>query len=224
MNDMVISPSVRLRQHIAFWVLAGIALLVSHDAVFLAQLGPGEALVHALRHATHDYWGAASLALIAVGLVVAAAVAVRILWLQRRAAALGARRVSVEPRGYLGRVARVWLALFAAVVIGFMIQENLEHASGHGHLIGMGALVGPEYPLALPVIGLITLGAAFLGAAIGSAERTLLAAIEAVLRQLVLRPPLRLARAPLRLGTPRRSPLAGAAAGRAPPPGLVPIT
>lgn len=224
MNDMVIPPSVRLRQRVAFWVLAGVALLVSHDAIFLAQVGPGEALVHALRHATHDYWGAASLALIAVGLVVAVAVAIRMSWLQRRASALGARRVTVERRGYLGRVARIWLALFAAVVIGFLVQENLEHASGHGHLIGMSALLGPEYPLALPVIGLITLGSAFLGAAIGSAERALLAAIEAVLRHLVLRPPLRLTRAPLRLDASRRSALAGTSAGRAPPPWFVPIT
>ncbi|MGZ8482076.1 MAG: hypothetical protein ACXWWO_06435 [Candidatus Limnocylindria bacterium] len=224
MNDIVIRSWVRLRQRFAFGALAGVALLVSHDAVFLAQLGPGDALVHVLRHAAHDYWGAASLALTAFGLVAAVAVATRILWLQRRASALGARRVSVERRDYLGRVARAWLAFFAVVVIAFLIQENLEHASGHGHLIGTGALLGPEYPLALPVIGLITFGAALLGAAIGGAERALVAAIAEVLGHVALRPPLRLTRAPLRLGTPRPSPLAGAAAGRAPPPGLVSIT
>ena len=32
----------RIPRAIAFWALAGLALLVSHDAVFLVQLGPGE--------------------------------------------------------------------------------------------------------------------------------------------------------------------------------------
>lgn len=213
-----------VRARIAFWALAGVALLVSHDAVFLAQLGPGESLVRTLRHAAHDYWGAVSIALAVVGVGATLAVAIRILRLERRAAALGARRVTAGRPGYLRRVASVWLALFAVVAIGFLIQENLEHARVHGHLIGISALVGPEYPLAIPVIGLITLGAAFLGAAIGGAERALLVAIAEALRHLILRPPLRLGRAPLRLGSPRRSPLAGASAGRAPPRRLVPIT
>lgn len=213
-----------VRARIAFWALAGVALLVSHDAVFLAQLGPGESLARTLRHAAHDYWGAASLALAVVGLAAALAIAIRISMLQRRADALGARRVTARVPGYLRRVARAWLALFAIVAIGFLVQENLEHARGHGHLLGFGALIGPEYPLAVPMIGLITLAGALLGAAIGGAERALVAAIGEILRQLVLRPPLRLARAPLRLESPRRSPLAGTSAGRAPPALLVPIT
>ena len=221
MRIAALSREVQAR--IAFWALAGVALLVSHDAVFLAQLGPGEEFVRALRHAAHDYWGAASLAAAFVGVAAAVAIAIRILRLRRRAAALGVRPRRSGRRGYLRRVASVWLALFAVVAIGFLVQENLEHARVHGHLIGTGALVGPEYPLAIPVIAITTLGAAFLGAAIGGAELALVAAIAEILRHLVLRPPLRLARAPLRLGSPRRSPLAGTSAGRA-PPGLVPIT
>lgn len=226
MKHMRISALPRgVRARIAFWALAAVALLVSHDAVFVAQMGPGEELVRTLRHAAHDYWGGVSLALAVVGLAAGLAISIRIFRLQRRASALGARRRVTAPiPGYLRRVVRAWLALFAIVAIGFLVQENLEHARGHGHLLGMGALFGPEYPLALPVIGLVTLVAAVLGAAIGGAERALLAAISEILRHLVLRPPLRLARAPLRLGSPRRSPLAGTAAGRAPPPRLVPIT
>lgn len=219
----IAAPPRAMRARIAFWALAGVALLVSHDAVFLAQLGPGESLVRTLRHAAHDYWGAASIALAVVGLATGIAIAIRILGLQWRASALGARRVTATG-GYLRRVARAWLGLFAIVAIGFLVQENLEHARGHGHLLGVGALIGPEYPLGLPVIGFVTLVAALLGAAIGGAERALVTAIAEILRHLVLRPPLRVARAPLRLGSPRRSPLAGTAAGRAPPGRLVPIT
>jgi len=50
------------------------------------------------------------------------------------------------------------------VALAFALQENIEHLAGHGHLIGLGALIGPEYPLALPVIGLVALAAAALGA------------------------------------------------------------
>jgi len=55
-NDMSMTaaPS-RVREPIAFWALAGIALLVSHDAIFLAQIGPGEALAQVRRTAGHEY-------------------------------------------------------------------------------------------------------------------------------------------------------------------------
>lgn len=48
------------------------ALFLSHDAVFLAQVGPGEQLTRALREAGHDYWGWASLALALIGIAVGA--------------------------------------------------------------------------------------------------------------------------------------------------------
>lgn len=210
----------QMRARVAFWALAGVALLVSHDAIFLAQLGPGEELARTLRHAAHEYWGTASLALAVVGVAAALAIAIRLLRLQRRAAVLGANPVTAGRRGYLRRVARVWLALFAVVALGFVVQENLEHARAHGHLPGIGALVGPEYPLAVPMIGLITLAGGLLAAALGGAERALVTAITWALAHLVLRPPSRLMRPPVRLASPRRSPLAGRSAGRAPPPRL----
>lgn len=216
MNDMRMPSLARLRQHIAFWALAGAVLLVSHDAVFLAQLGPGEPLASALRQASHEYWGTASLAIGAIGLLAALAVILRILRLHRRASELGARPVRVARPGYLRRVARTWSALFAVVAFGFLVQENVEHAAGHGHLPGTGALFGPEYPLALPVIALITLVGALLGAAAERTERALATAIEQVLR-LILRPPRRLLRAPMRAESHPQRALAGDRAGRAPP-------
>lgn len=209
---------------LGFWALAGAALLVSHDAIFLVQLGPGEALVRTLRQAAHDYWGAASIALAIAGVAAAIASVLRIRRLRRRAMALGARAVPLGPRGYLRRVASMWLLLFTVVALGFLVQENLEHLGGHDHLLGVGALVGAEYPLAVPTIGLITLAAALAGAAFGGAERALVTAIAEVLQPMVLRPPLRLGRAPLRIGSPRRTPLAGTPAGRAPPSRLASFT
>lgn len=209
---------------IAFWALAGAVLVVSHDVIFVVQLGPGEELVRALRHAAHDYWGTASVALAVAGVAGAIAFALRIRELRRRAAALGASAAPLRPRGYIRRVASMWVALFTVVALGFLIQENVEHLRGHDHLLGVQALLGAEYPLALPVIGLISLAAALLGAAVRSVERALVTAIAESVRRAIPRPPVRLARAPLRLPFPHRSALAGTAAGRAPPRGLVLVT
>lgn len=209
----------RTRGRIAFWALAGVVLLVSHDAVFLAQLGPGRDLAQELRTAGHGYWGAASLGLALVGLAAAAAVALRLRHLHRRAAALGARTGSAH-RGYLARALACWARLFAVVAIGFMFQENIEHGLMHGHLVGLGALIGPQYPLALPVLGLITLLGGFVAAIVDRVERELVASIAEALRRL-LRAPRRLVRPPLRLFIRHRTTLVHANPGRAPPGLLV---
>ena len=208
---------MRLPPRLAFWALAGVALLVSHDAIWLTQVGPGEALTAALRNGGHDYWGAASTALTAAGLAAAAWAAIRLYRLRR-----GTSAVDAEPVGrpYLRRAAGAWLRLFSVVAIGFVIQENLEHAVAHGHSLWAGALIGPEYPLALPVIGVITAFAALVAAAFVTAERILLARLESS------RPPLR---APRRVPRPtRRIVLPGEGdarrhTGRGPPALLVPV-
>ena len=205
-----------LRGPICFWALAGLALLFSHDAVFAAQLGPGEALTRTLRSAGHDYWGLASMGLAGIGATAALWAVVRLLQLRRRAHVLRAR--PIEPTATYGvRFLVEWARLFVVVAIGFAIQENLEHLRMHSHAIGAGALIGPEYPLALPVIGLITVVAAAIAALVTAAERALIATIAAALQRVALRAPRRLDRPPLRITEPRASVLAGAAAGRAPP-------
>ena len=205
-----------LRGPIAFWALAGVALLVSHDAVFLAQMGPGEALARTLRTAGHAYWGVASVAVAIIGTVTAIAVALRHLRLRRLARTLG-----VEParahRSHLGRLLVTWARLFAVIAIGFVIQENIEHLAMHAHPLGLGALLGPEYPLALPMIGLISFVSSVIVTFVTGAERALLETIAAALRQVIGRPPRRIDRAPLRLAGPRIPVLARAADGRAPP-------
>ncbi len=205
-------PTVRGR--IALWALAGLALLVSHDAVYLAQVGPGESLTALLRTAGHGYWGIASSVLVVLGVLVAAAAAVRIVWLRRRAAALGARPArSARP---WGTFTRNWAVLAVFVAIAFAAQENLEHLAAHGHAPGIGALLGPEHPLALPVIGLVTGLAAAIAALVARHHEALVAAIRAVLRS-----PARPVRVPLRpsvrIVAPTASVMARPGAGRAPP-------
>ena len=213
MSDMRIGASLaRIPPWLAFWALAGVALFLSHDAVFAAQIGPGESLTRALREAGHDYWGLASLLLALIGLVLGIGAWARLHRLRRRAADIGAQPL----RAGWSHLPAVWLRLFAAVCIGFVVQENVEHSLTHMHLPGLGALFGPEYPLALPVIAFITGLAALLATVIRSVERELLDAIAAVLRQAFGHTP-PAPRPAFRLEVPRISPLTLAIAGRAPP-------
>jgi hypothetical protein len=210
----------RHRGPISFWALAGAALLVSHDAVYLVQVGPGERLAATLRTASHDYWGAASLGLIAGALLAGAAALVRLALLRREAAALGATR---RPHpGRRGRLLAIWVRLAAIVVVGFAIQENVEHYIAHGHLIGPGALVGPEYPLAIPVLGIVSLLAALGAALLVTSERALVAAIRVAMAA-ARRPERRMSRPPQRLPGLSGSVLARYRAGRA-PPSVLPVS
>ena len=213
----------RIRGPVAFWALAGIALLVTHDAVFLAQVGPGHELARALREAGHEYWGIASLVLAAIGIAALTATLVRLRSLRRSIATLGADPAA-RPRPYAARWLTTWVRLLATVAIGFAVQENIEHLIGHSHAPGLGALIGPEYPLALPVIALITGLAAFAAAVLGQTEQALLAVIADAMRRILARAPRRTARPPLRLAAVLIAPLAGAWAGRAPPRSFVSAT
>jgi hypothetical protein len=210
----------RVPPRLAFSALAGMALLVSHDAIFLSQVGPGESLTRALREAGHEYWAIASLLLATIGLAAVGATILRIRGLRRAAAAFGQTPV-VTARPYASRWLHGWARLLAVVAIGFLLQENVEHLIRHGHAPGFAALIGPEYPLALPVIGLITGVAALLAATTSQAERALLALIADALRRVLDRAPREVPRPPIRLTALLISPLARASAGRAPPRSFV---
>lgn len=210
----------RIPPRLAFWALAGVALLVSHDTIFLVQVGPGDSLVRTLREAGHDYWGTASQALVVIGLLAAAGGGLRLWTLRRHAAALGA---APRPAGLVGFGA-TWLRIFAVVGIGFLVQENVEHYLSHLHAPGLAVLLGPEYPLALPVIGLITGVAAVLAAMFRGAELELQAAIATALRRGFERAPRSLPRPPSQPWVVRVSPLARSCAGRAPPWRLVQLS
>jgi hypothetical protein len=208
------------RRPLAFWAIAGLALLLSHNAVYLVQVGPGAPFVAALRDAGHGYWGAASAALAVVGFVAIAIALVRLWILRRRALDIGARAIRAEG-GFGGRWLAAWVRLLAVVAVGFLVQENVEHFIGHNHAPGLGALVGPEYPLALPILAVISAAGALALAALHQAEHILLESIAVALRRATTRPPRAILRPPLRIAVPAAAPMAGASAGRAPPPPLV---
>ncbi len=210
----------RSTHRLAFCVLAALALLVSHDAIWLVQLGPGEGLAAALRSGGHGYWGGMSGVMAVLALVAVVAIVRRLSRLRRSAVELGAGRgVSVRASSYLARASVAWPRLLVVVLIGFALQENVEHALTHGHTPGLGALLGPEHPLAIPVIATITLIGSLLASIILVVEDALLASIRDLDSR--NRAPLRLIRPALTLRRPSMS-RPRAHAGRAPPALLVP--
>jgi len=202
------------RNRLAFWALAGLALFVAHDAVFLAQVGPGKALVAELRTAGHEYWGSASFLLLLIALVTGAATRLRMRNLQRQASSLGAAPASSRP--FARRFASTWWRLAVLVAVAFAVQENVEHLIAHGHAPIAGALLGPEYPLALPVIGFVSAIAAALSALVARTQEALVVAIQAALQRPIRAPRLGV-RPPTRLSSPIGSVLARRGAGRGPP-------
>lgn len=206
--------STDLRNRLAFWALAGLALFAAHDAIYLTQIGPGQALAAALRTAGHGYWGWASLGVTAVAVVAGIGLYLRIRGLRRRAVSLGAGPTTAAP--FARRFLVAWMRLAAVVSIGFLVQENLEHLIVHAHAPGAGAIIGPEHPLALPVIGLISGVAAAIATLIGGAQEALAVAIQAAMRRPIR--PLRVARRPAsRLVVAIGPVLSRRGAGRAPP-------
>ena len=116
-----------------------------------------------MRDGGHDaYWPAFSIVAIVAATVLGLRAVVRLGRLGRQRPRPTGGSVdrpgdpTTPPRATADSWSGLWLPLFALVAVAFAIQENVEHLVGHGHLIGLGALVGPEYPLALPVIGLVT--------------------------------------------------------------------
>lgn len=206
-----------------FIALAAISLLVAHDLVYLVQLGPAADLTRVLRAAGHEYWGLASGSVLIGAAAAGLLVMRRLLQLRRTAAALGVSGTRTPRTRFGARTGALWIRLFAIVTAGFALQENVEHLVQHGHVLGAGALVGPEYPLALPVIGAITIGAALLGAAIIGVEHGLVACITLALVRRTPRPPRATQRPPIRVTAARISMLARAGASRAPPVRLLSV-
>jgi hypothetical protein len=207
----------RFSPRVVFWALAAFTLLVSHDAVWLVQLGPGEHLASALRTEEHGYWAVASVAILGVVALAALATVTRAIGLARRARQLDAAVPGVRGRSVLGHAAVAWIRLLAVVGIGFAIQENVEHFLAHGHVLGFGAITGPEYPLAVPVLAAVTAVAALLGAFVRSVEAELVAGIAAALRGLRPRPSRTTRHVPGQVHLRRLPAMAGSDAERAPP-------
>jgi hypothetical protein len=155
----------RLAGRLRLAVLAVVALLIAHTAIYAAQYGPDGRFADAISASGHDQWWApASLAVLGIGFALLAWTIGGLAHLELRA---WGKRPSAADDGdapLWSAVGSIWRILLPLVTVLFTIQENVEHLLSQGHLLGLGALGGPEYPLALPILAAVTLTLSALGA------------------------------------------------------------
>ena len=152
-------------------VLVAAALLVSHTAIYAIQDGLGAAFGAAMTLGGHDgWWLPAALAILGGGVLVAGSTIARLLRLEvraRRATAVhGLRRHQERDPGLGPEALTIGRRLIPLVLAAFTIQENVEQLIAHGRLLGIDALVGPDHPLALPVLVVVSVGLSCLGAVV----------------------------------------------------------
>lgn len=167
-----------------FIILAVAVLVLGHELVLRIGYGPGADASIALKATSHGLaWllQAAAALLATAGLAVVVVARIRRLR-SRLLASVGARPALARPARR--QLLNLWERLFAVALVGFIVQENLEHGLVHGHLPGLSMLYGGQYVFTIPVFALLALAAAFLASLAGRELATLERAIAAVVRRL----------------------------------------
>ncbi len=143
-------------ERLRFPALAIVGVLVAHDAVFGVQYGLGPDRDTALAGTAHGYWPAfIVLALLVAGVALGAA-ATALVRLRGRVRGLPAAPTAPGQPRYVAEVFRLWPRLLFAVAGAFVLQENAEHLLAGSAAPGLWALTGPGYPLAIPVLVVVT--------------------------------------------------------------------
>jgi hypothetical protein len=150
------------RRTLGFLAVTLVALVVSHNLVFLIAYGAGydEALAHS-GHA--GAWGTA------VAVTLAAAIALfglgswRLYRLGVVARALSAGEGGFRPgrAGFVRQLVGLWLGVAAVTTVLFVVQENLERRQIGEALPGLSVLGSAAYPHAAFVITAVALAISF---------------------------------------------------------------
>lgn len=159
-----------------------VALLLGHEAVYLARYGDGSALDQQMTAGGHDgYWP--------VFLLLATAAAITLVgtaWRRRRRLLSQARalHVSTGPGRWSGLVTE-WHAiariLLPSLLTLFLLQENIEGLLTEGKLVGLDPFLGSGALLSVPVLALVSAALACLGALVRWREAEIVARIAAAL-------------------------------------------
>ena len=143
-------------------LLALTVLVVAHNLVFLLAYGSDYRL--ALQQTGHGTrWDdTVRVVLIATALLVATAtVRVAQLHLQLRALRPGfgpdAENRRLEVRPYVRSLLWIWVALFSAALLLFLVQENIERLSAGPNLPGLRVLFSADPVGPIPVFGVVSL-------------------------------------------------------------------
>lgn len=144
-------------------MLALVALLSAHTAIYVAQFGPGDRFAQAMASGGHDgWWIPMSLVVLGVGSLLLIRTLGGLAHLEVRARA-SARAGGAGRAPFAPEIRSIWRRLLPLVAILFLAQENLESVAAHGRLLGLDPLIS-DFGMALPVLALITLGLSVLGA------------------------------------------------------------
>lgn len=150
--------------------LALAAMAAGHELVYLLSHGPGDGYAAAMREGGHDrYWTSFVLVVVAVTAGLAMVAAVQLRRLQRLAADVHVAGLEVADRGvgrFLGLLGGLWLRVAVVTSVGYVVQENVETASVGATLPGLG-VVGGEHVVALPILVLVSVAVAAVGALVG---------------------------------------------------------
>jgi hypothetical protein len=144
-------------------VLALVALLSAHTAIYVAQFGIGDRFAQAMASGGHDgWWIPASVAILGVGVVLLVQTLGGVAHLEVRARGFG-RGGSAGRGRFTSEIRSIWGGLLPLVTILFLAQENLEAVAAHGRVIGLEPLTAGS-AVALPTLALISLALSLLGA------------------------------------------------------------
>jgi hypothetical protein len=138
-------------------------------------------------------WFLTVLAIVVGALATLALAAWRIRSLRRQLVAVSARVPWSAPPSRADLLAAS-LRIFALAILAFLLQENYEHLSAHGHLPLLEPLLAGQYVATMPVFAALAVLAATLGLRLGMR----IAELEAALATSARAP----SRAPLRLRMP----------------------
>jgi hypothetical protein len=163
-------------------LLAAMVAVIGHQVTLAAGdllSRPRPASLHATVHGTP--W---LLAVLAVAVAVLAGLAIatwRIRSLRRRLVAAAVRVPWSGPPARTDLLA-AWLRILAVALLAFLVQENLEHLTAHGHLPLLEPLLEGQYAASLPTFAGLALLAASLGLRLGRRIADLAAALAAAIR------------------------------------------
>ena len=144
-------------------VLALVALLSAHTAIYAAQFGVGDRFAQAMASSGHDgWWIPASVLVLGVGVLLLIQTLGGLAHLEIRARGAG-RRPATDRAPFAPEIRSIWGRLLPLVAVLFVAQENIEAVVAHGHLVGLDPLVA-DSAIALPILALITAGLSVLGA------------------------------------------------------------